>query len=81
MTHKDSLCHLAKKLNVESAGMMKKIEALPEVHLFWDFHEDNEPTGNVRRKTRHCLIRSLDVLFSGNFAGNFGQLGDVATAS
>ena len=84
MTCKDGLWHLAKKFNIDNAGAMKKIDAinaLCKAHGVWDFHKNDEPTGNVHRKTRHCPFRLLNVLFSDEFSDNSGRLGDVTKAS
>ena len=84
MQHEDGLWHLAKKFDIKNAGVMKKIDAIDALHKahgVWDFCKDNEPAGNVHRKTRHCPFRLLNVLFSDKFSDDFGRLGDVATAS
>ena len=82
-TCRDGLWHLAKKCDIKSAGVMKRvdaIDALCKAHGVQNFHNDGEPTENVHGKTRHCPSRPLNVLSSDEFSDDFRRLGDVTTA-
>ena len=93
MKHKprmDSIHPVAMKFEMKNGGLVRKMEAVKAMKRPFELRmlcSNEKPTADIHKENharscrkRHCAFRLLNTLFSDEFAKEFGNTGNIATA-